>query len=1209
MSPDTIDQVHGVLAKLQGAIAAGEDRNRLLEIVARLQEDLVVDSNQGRKPNRFSKRRNRKSRHTVGVTKEELDDARKFIENMNFPLHMRNDEMAKEVSESIPYVLQKQGSLGTLLANQYGNNTTLPQSPVKNSTPQPFNLGGTKNNDGFIYPEVIDNSRGGSGSISYHNAASKHRKANPIKHQAPADISSLQNHSFSNKQRPILQESVSLDSGVEVSPKPLSKLPSHNIESQMEPDDMSEEEEINKLAMIKPHVNGKISPKPQKPHTVMNNFNNYHKSPPFAQNSNSNLMKFGNFYKENLNVNVENSNKNGVEKPSQNRFMNKKIKMKRANTIDIPKPLHCYQMESDDDENSPNAVKPKIPQFTPKTDNYRKFLAFIQKHNNNEGGPVWSQNNISGSRNAGCNWKSCFGSIKNVFEGSNDDNSSRSSSMSSAKKFWKASDDSLNIPKPSSNAFSSKFSKAQPVLNNFTKAQTTNNFPKAQSTPNNFAKPQPPTIATNLNKTNSKVSSMLPWKSEVKDDVVSASLTVPGIPIITNTVPSGKVIKPIPKPLPVNQFSHAPMSAFKPLPKKTSIVGVQPQIWSPPSMKCKDAPPQDDKYEKTFSDLKSNFVTAKPPMQKSPVNTCVPWAWNNTAKESRVMNLASSRFEKTVPNDNELKSIPPYREKSIRNETESAPSKRYSVPQTLPPSGALSAPNLVRKLDNLKHQLENEHDYPNKIDTERLQIEFYEKQIRENNKKKSMPVNGLPIRRFSEQIPSPEYTYTVTDYTPPHISTFVPLPQIPDIEETKPTPLKKLPDLVLNNVSKPSRLHKSPISTSLENLSHINKRNSSINPDIEDFEKPIKDNNEFKAVSKVMKGPVSQQAVIKTKNTQETYEQRDTAAKSLKGVLQKFSSPKHDVITQMERKKATKADGQQMMESNKSKQGHKDIFKSKPSFSSALQNNTPNHSFQVYNVSNDNNANIGNTVIPKLKCNNVSLESKFVDSLKYPPSPDVSHVISPRTMFTQPTLKSAYNTDSYALSDKGESIINSKLHFPINKANVVMSPTSSPEYCHIPSPYALSKSESWHQLTQQTALKPPSPRISPGSKAVSRAKSMHLLAVPKQFEAGISKDKVYEKKKTVEAYFSGQVSPNPLSKSSSQSAVNENTFQKSCESFKTSTKLISKNKNSSSSVRTPIESYGLGRSQTMPHISFAELALLDEDNVEDAFDDLFNESS
>lgn len=130
----------------------------------------------------------------------------------------------------------------------------------------------------------------------------------------------------------------------------------------------------------------------------------------------------------------------------------------------------------------------------------------------------------------------------------------------------------------------------------------------------------------------------------------------------------------------------------------------------------------------------------------------------------------------------------------------------------------------------------------------------------------------------------------------------------------------------------------------------------------------------------------------------------------------------------------------------------------------------------------------------------------------------------------------------------------------------------------------LSRSGSWHQLAQPApAPKAPSPR-----RVVSRAKSLHLLAVPKLYEGGIGREQIGEKKRTVEAYFAG-------SNGQSQSGVAAATA--------TATKSHAATVKARAARSAPAQGgFALGRSRTMPTVS--ELQFLDESNIDDAFEDL-----
>ncbi|XP_077298792.1 uncharacterized protein LOC143920004 [Arctopsyche grandis] len=899
--------VHGALSRLQGALRSGPAPaprgTALLDLVARLQAGLLAQEPPPKPPTR----RPHKNRHTVGVTREELADARKLMAGIAYPERppppppppTTTTTTVENSLPTSPYALQKQNSFSTVIppsGDKYS--ASAPQTPVKNNIPRPFTLN-------FQAQKSQENSPTNP-NIDFHEAVSAQQKSYPAKQQATVVQTAAVKHAqdptpqvaSNDEVAKIVQESLFKAAQKKTvtkvaSPEPELTDSDESDGSTVKMDVLSDDGRTTPVVDVR--ITSRMLNDVKRP--FQNNLQNQNTAQPPKQYSALPNGVHSNGILKSRDLNkfiVEKNRMNEAEPPAQRVFskQNKKLIMKRANTIDIPK-SHRYQNDSDDDGDSGNyfsrdlVAKPKIPDFKPKTDNDKKFLAFIQQHNNDDSSSLWAQNNQTSQRNGGCNWKSCFGSIKNVFESTNAESESRPGSLSSAKNFWKATDEPAN------------FSKPKTVTQRLTK-QTTN-F-------NDNSKKAPPP--------------KLPWTSESKGNVVTGSLMVTA-PKITNGVGAGgggvsdKVLKLIPvKPAPVNQFSHAPMSAFKPLPKKiaTSPVPPSPQVWSPPSVSGRVkhlAEKEFSKSEKTEPD-KNNCIMNKPPIQKyipppptvsshSPISSNPPWAGTNASKEnSKVLSLANNKFETPPSLMSPQSPNTPTREKPLNSFSQqngqASMAKRLSLPQALPASGPLSAPHLVQKLENLKNQMDKESEdvvvnSPTKFDAEKLQIEFYEKQIREKARKFPSPTSVVPItRRFSEHIPD-NYTYTVTDFTPPApVSTFSPLPQIPDIEETIPQPSKKLPDLVLNNQSPPQKRSPDPPKTDIV-IKPIEKEDESL------------DQKEYKAVTKVMKAPVPQQVTIKTNNKQDTYEKKDNAAKSLKGVLQKFSSPKHDVITQIEKKK------------------------------------------------------------------------------------------------------------------------------------------------------------------------------------------------------------------------------------------------------------------------------------------------------------------
>uniref|UniRef100_A0A0A9W117 Smoothelin domain-containing protein n=1 Tax=Lygus hesperus TaxID=30085 RepID=A0A0A9W117_LYGHE len=195
----------------------------------------------------------------------------------------------------------------------------------------------------------------------------------------------------------------------------------------------------------------------------------------------------------------------GEKKPRFSARNSKKMKMKRANTIDIPKPNKFYDYSSDDygasadetrDDMGRRAMNNKDilpPSFEPKTENDHKFLAFLQQVNDKNPPKVMSYNP---SARGGKHWQNRFSTIKTTFEGG-EQKPPQCYSPSPAKLFWQ----------------------------NTQKEET--------------------------KKVVDQKTTKLPWtvKSTTENGVVVGSLTVS-------------------KPGQMNRFNHATKSAFKPVEKK-----------------------------------------------------------------------------------------------------------------------------------------------------------------------------------------------------------------------------------------------------------------------------------------------------------------------------------------------------------------------------------------------------------------------------------------------------------------------------------------------------------------------------------------------------------------------------------------------------------------------------------------------------------------
>ncbi|XP_062525895.1 titin isoform X2 [Bombyx mori] len=647
---------------------------------------------------------------------------------------------------------------------------------------------------------------------------------------------------------------------------------------------------------------------------------------------------------------------------------NKKLRMKRANTIDIGRPFGGYRLDSDNDDQGQKQA-PAVPEFKPQTENDKKFVAFMKKNE-----PSESQQTVPNN-----NWSSRFGNIKNSFESREREESTRSLSASSARRFWQTTESGAPAQRPRKFFGDTNSEIVKPPWVTDRREPPRANFPRQQPLP----PPPPPSLQPTF--------APLPPTPPVQPTAPQA----PTKPI---------VIKPfVARPIPVNQFSHAPMSAFKPLSKAASPTATPAHVWSPPSTGTASSPASE--VPPAFPLIPKSMLPISP--------TIAPAALPIYNDNERQPAPPSSTFN---PNTFVLSSPKTQTHPQIQN---------YPL-QVIPSQNDLSAPELVRKINDDKPQT-------GEVDAQKLQIEFYERQIRQRQRR----TDQCPIDR------KPPLTYTVTDFTPNGgTSTFVPLQRTPDIEKTRIQKVDYLPDVVTNDTE---RLQSHPSSTaprappSPRSLNHAKISHSQHNGDAMYSNGTDEDaaTEHGSVVTRVMRGPVRGAATITAGvRTRGDEGRRPFAADNLRGVLDKFSSPKHEVLNQIERKKR-----------------------------------------------------------------------------------EVARVQAPGRS---------------PLGASRESVLSSS------------STGSAP----------LSRSGSWHQVVPP---QPSSPR-----RVVARAKSMHLLAVPKLYEGGIAREEVQDKKKTVEAYFTGQA----RSKAHARQAP----------------------------------SYSLGRSRTMAAVT--ELQFLDESNADDAFEDL-----
>lgn len=769
---------------------------------------------------------------------------------------------------------------------------------------------------------------------------------------------------------------------------------------------------------------------------------------------------------------------------------NRKLRMKRANTIDIGRPLAGYRLDSDTDEDNQRA--PNVPEFCPQTDNDRKFVAFMKKNEAAERDAV-----VNGGGPA--NWSNRFGNIKNAFESRERDDHSRSSSASSsARRFWHTAEDpaagmTSGVPRGRRLFTESKPEIVKPPWVTERREPARVHPPQL---PRQVPPPRvPPTVqppaqipvqmrdpllyqapAPAANRATAPALASVPPLSKL--------VSAPSVPVLPKLVPVAPVPEPAPlpsapvsfnpplpvpqsptrpitkpfiaRPIPVNQFSHAPMSAFKPPAKITSPVSAPAHVWSPPSFgvvspSTESAPP--------FPSSPRTFATSSSPPSWAPVLDTVwtvsPIATKPEGNYSNGYSQAQtqpSTFDPPPPPTH----VPPPKQATPRTQTQNYPVK------AIPSQNELSAPELVRRMNGENHP----SDSLPEVDAQRLQIEFYERQIREKRRREAREPPPPSQRKDQIHKPPPPPGYTITDFTP-HVgvSTFMPLQLTPDIEKARAHKVDYLPDVVTNETDCP----RTPAAPFAVPAPHSPRqadlppavRNGDAHEHHENTQEPATEHSV--AVARVMRGPVRGAATV-TAGVRTRGDSAPNPADALRGTLDKLSSPKREALAHIERKKRSQV-----------------LRAPAPASRSPLPVSVPH-------------------VRPS------------------PPSLGASR-------------ESIASSESFSSAG------------------------------------ALSRSGSWHQLSPASFK---SASTSP-RRIVSRAKSMHLLAVPKLFEGGIAREEVTEKRRTVEAYFAGAPQPAPAPVPLRRPGGRPHQF-------------------------------ALGRSHTMAAVS--ELQFLDESNADDAFEDL-----
>ncbi|KAK9883725.1 hypothetical protein WA026_001913 [Henosepilachna vigintioctopunctata] len=1118
------DQRSGLIAEVQNALEklssnlrsdttdiTPERRSSLLQLVTKLQIGLSSATSDRRHSAqmRFNRRRERPDRHTVGVSSAELADARRLIEEISCPSQ----------SSSRTSLIPKQNSETDVDRHNcsYTAMNTVPQKfCVKNSTAKPFsssNSASVSSTSSCVQTpsESVD-------CISYlfneDNKDFKNSRESFIVHDKITNVLLPEN-----------ETSDTIFTPYEINQNEVNLKDENNIGE-------SEEEEESTV---------KTSDKYTNPDIIMKNNPLYYQQPK-------------------------------VEKT--NRYTNKKQKMRRANTIDIPKPLHFYECDDEDDETDyedeerrrrnaylalrgpirvGNATnKSSVPILEPKTENDRKFLAFIKKHNEkNQRHSLWAGNSDNHFK-----WNNQFDHLKTNFEKTIDNGPV---SPNSARNFWKSSDDSMRL---GSNKYDPKISKQS---------------------------------ARNLKK-------MFEEKQKKCNENSDSTNIVTGSLKFAAKIDTSNNYRCMPQPLPVNKFSHAPSSAFQPVNRNSSHQEVKENFGEEPLEVIKSVMNSNDPQS---SDRL--FLYSPKPLQNNISNPLTTTAyikpWIGNTGEGRVLALAAKKFENPVTNTNNS-----FEPKKLSKEKINVFPHYHDSSQD-----KLTAPYLVKSSDNklnivrkLSGQYDNLGSQMNKFQrvSQPPKTQDNVKHIQGFEAKFTVPQNysirydkpNLPLRTqnlpFEEHrtIPSEIKKYNQMHHTGKSDQVHHYTPSYNKSSVNTQEPLQVQPNqrtVILNDsthrtgTQSPSQIYQDSqkYSVSRENL-----QTTQFDPKFEYISKTS-------LTSKVNSGAPAQNTyndrnVNTADNTKQRYS-RQTSSESVKeydAISSKVMSAPVAQTASTFRQKSPLTRNEHDMEAAFNLRSVLQKVSNSPS-------PKPQHQYSPTNVIQTKHVKVRDINIPEYS--NVAF-SKSAEPTKQRCQPKSSCSI-PENTYRAKIVQKQFPplSENCEVTAKGEHIVTGKFSIPTISVKPHEISFNKPSPSHV-----LSKSDSWHQicLINQGNLQPkPSSNSSLNSRAIMKSKSTHSMIAPKQFEAGMTKDEILEKKKTLEAFF-GVNSSQPAFGSTGGKVI-----KRAINRTKTSEKN-SQNKQSQAIGMTS----GLARSRTLPDIVRPDL--LDESNVDKAFEDLFSSS-
>lgn len=1170
LGPGLLAEVQSALDKLQKSLSGagvgdGKEldpaaRETLLSLVARLQTSLTTPEAKPAGKNRFANRRLlRQNRHTVGVTREELADARRLLEETSLKDLAPPNPKPPENPPPKPYAVIKQSSAGDLM------------SPVKNFKPVSFTPGKVTNTVAKPYQntdlafveqpvEVRIFEKPAVKTAVTHNAGISVQKAQavspPLKNIQYADgiglsesveqeVEMLRADSGSSllEYDPSLrlftpEQSVQIAvhqaainkqlSREEEKPRKLSESDLESSEDELNEDDGDVSSDSGDETTVKQKQKG--SPPREKPlePALLTNFNKLTESVSFLKKEPSrfekkleevqNEKKNGKArsidelqrihmerkagaiesaqakYQKNLANQAISSriwqppppppqpdleDREDLEKSPSSastdssishaqkllqlaagdkpmRFYGrsaKKMKMKRANTIDIPKPLNFYHVDDDTDysDNESNnggnnglGAPPMPPILNPKTENDKRFLAFLGQHNpSNTGCTVWkkeSESNIPAEHQ----WGNRFSRIKTAFEGQPEPPPRKDRSASiDARSFWKTADDTVAISPPKKSSHGPKLSRQGSI------------FLKKLFEQKAEEKPVPKPVWT---------------QGEAQhEEVVVGSLTV----------------CPQPKPPVVNKFSHAPLSAFRPVGKAVSFKSNSQSPLSPPLPWIKESPTHDKFLNSTLARFEglssreesptippksnlsrspsySSFIQSRTqtytpvyPQVSSKQDPVSPPHYQPALKQNPISSQNHNPTSKQIPIsptsynlNNSVKQTPAPQP----NYNQAAKQNFVAQPTFTPKSNPGSQQSVSQPLKQNTTSQSNVNHTP-KINT------TAQTNYNHNTKSNSSNSNTSTVKQNST-------TFTSQDSTQKHNAASQPIKQT-TLTSSQPK-VAQPASKILSSVTEPPPLS----APNLVQSSHPPVTTYSVDvaatttvyptipfPSFQPTSDTLDSPQEQMAVTRVMGGAQQQQAVtVKQVKTREVEEGRSSAARSLSNMLLRFSvtPPPQD--------------------------GSPDKM-SLPQIKLTPET-------------------------PGLKSHSTSPGFKAIQE---PP------IAPPRLSLRQ------HKTSS--LDSAGDEVVTSRLQIPLypprsgslQDLGASPSPRSSPQASPSPSPtQTLKKSESWHQLNGQTKPKRPQSLILPDlpvpqrtiPTALAKNKSAHSLSTR---QVDPSKQKTVEK--------------------------------------------------------------------------------------------------